>query len=566
MAINLDNIVKEPTSTNTGTTVEPTTGNILQQPTEPNAEINLKSYDGTDIISVKSSDNSIDILYTNIKQVLNAIQESDIDNNKKLATIKSIVDFVNQKIQGNSILSFNTKSSFDLYLSSSPTVTNYVFVTDSAPFSFTDSSGGSYTNVEWMELIVIVDNSVVTTKVTSTNQTSILTEQAIVTAMSSSTTDYFVNATEKSKIGNLPSNTTSDITNLTNNKVDKVAGKGLSTEDYTTTEKNKVSNIPSDTNSSLTTLTSDVASKLNKEYPEIKGSLASLTGSDHMDIILIYKAINNDVPVGYAFQKSGSNYYALIKGSPNDETLDFYIGSSTNMSALDKIFTIKSNGVTSEKGYFTGTNSKIRYYKGAHSNDGSVSMDIGRIISGDFAGIKIKETWDSTASKNNHFVEIHVNNNGTTKKLATFQNDSLTVDGTIQGNSVISNGALLGSDALSYTDTISLTLAEKELNFIVKNWNKNIITFCGAGANSFTTFPAITENGSDTEFKVGDSFIIQNMNSSNNITLNLSNKYWVNSHVGTINDAGNFSLASTKGYQFVASIYGGLFVWLIREF
>jgi len=35
------------------------------------------------------------------------------------------------------------------------------------------------------------------------------------------------------------------------NKVDKVSGKGLSTNDYTTTEKNKVANVPADTTTAL---------------------------------------------------------------------------------------------------------------------------------------------------------------------------------------------------------------------------------------------------------------------------------------------------------------------------
>jgi len=42
-----------------------------------------------------------------------------------------------------------------------------------------------------------------------------------------------------------------DITSLEETKVDKVTGKQLSTEDYTSAEKTKVANVPSDTNSSL---------------------------------------------------------------------------------------------------------------------------------------------------------------------------------------------------------------------------------------------------------------------------------------------------------------------------
>lgn len=40
-------------------------------------------------------------------------------------------------------------------------------------------------------------------------------------------------------------------TNIDLEKVDKVDGKGLSTEDYTTGEKAKVANLPLDTNSKL---------------------------------------------------------------------------------------------------------------------------------------------------------------------------------------------------------------------------------------------------------------------------------------------------------------------------
>jgi len=43
------------------------------------------------------------------------------------------------------------------------------------------------------------------------------------------------------------------------NKVDKVEGKGLSTEDYTTAEKAKVANIPEDTNAQLADIATDVS-------------------------------------------------------------------------------------------------------------------------------------------------------------------------------------------------------------------------------------------------------------------------------------------------------------------
>lgn len=60
-----------------------------------------------------------------------------------------------------------------------------------------------------------------------------------------STEDY--TTTDKNKVANLPSNTNTELAN----KVDKVSGKGLSANDYTTTDKNKVANVPSNTTAEL---------------------------------------------------------------------------------------------------------------------------------------------------------------------------------------------------------------------------------------------------------------------------------------------------------------------------
>lgn len=76
-----------------------------------------------------------------------------------------------------------------------------------------------------------------------------------------STNDY--NNTDKGKVDNLPANTNTALAG----KVDKIAGKGLSTNDYTTTEKNKVANLPANTNAELNKKanTSDVYSKTDAD-------------------------------------------------------------------------------------------------------------------------------------------------------------------------------------------------------------------------------------------------------------------------------------------------------------
>lgn len=57
----------------------------------------------------------------------------------------------------------------------------------------------------------------------------------------------YVTAAEKDKIANLPENTDTALSK----KVDKVTGKGLSTNDYTNTDKGKVDNLPNDTDAEL---------------------------------------------------------------------------------------------------------------------------------------------------------------------------------------------------------------------------------------------------------------------------------------------------------------------------
>ena len=60
-------------------------------------------------------------------------------------------------------------------------------------------------------------------------------------------TKKYVTAAEKNKLENAPDDTNAALVN----KVDKVSGKGLSTEDYATADKNKVTNLPANTSEEL---------------------------------------------------------------------------------------------------------------------------------------------------------------------------------------------------------------------------------------------------------------------------------------------------------------------------
>ena len=72
---------------------------------------------------------------------------------------------------------------------------------------------------------------------------------------------------DKTKLDALPTN--DQLTELLNGKVDKVSGKGLSTNDYTTNEKNKLGALP--TNDQLTTA---LNAKADKDTDAVSGNLA----------------------------------------------------------------------------------------------------------------------------------------------------------------------------------------------------------------------------------------------------------------------------------------------------
>lgn len=81
--------------------------------------------------------------------------------------------------------------------------------------------------------------------ITSAERTSWNNKVDKVSGKGLSTNDY--TTAEKNKVTNIPSDTNASLAN----KVDKVNGKGLSTNDYTTAEKGKVANVPTNTNTEL---------------------------------------------------------------------------------------------------------------------------------------------------------------------------------------------------------------------------------------------------------------------------------------------------------------------------
>jgi len=79
-----------------------------------------------------------------------------------------------------------------------------------------------------------------------------------ITGKGLSTNDY--TNEDKAKVNNLPSNTIAEL----NNKVDKISGKGLSTNDYTNADKAKVANLPENTIGELSDINDELTDRLHK--------------------------------------------------------------------------------------------------------------------------------------------------------------------------------------------------------------------------------------------------------------------------------------------------------------
>lgn len=85
------------------------------------------------------------------------------------------------------------------------------------------------------------------------------------------------NQNYRPKIQNLPPNTMSKIQDLQDGKVDRVTGKGLSTNDYTNPDRSKVSYLPSNTGSEISSLDSRT-STLEGDVHDIEVNLSGLAG------------------------------------------------------------------------------------------------------------------------------------------------------------------------------------------------------------------------------------------------------------------------------------------------
>lgn len=141
-------------------------------------------------------------------------------------------------------------------------------------------------------------------------------------------TRKYMTAAEKTKLGNVPNDTNAAL----NGKVNKVTGKQLSTEDYTTTDKNKVANIPADTTAEL----SKKAVTLNKTAT-LGTSWTTATGYVQQ-VVTVQGILATDTPIidlitaTADFEAQEEAWGKVFKATAGANQITFYAKEATETS------------------------------------------------------------------------------------------------------------------------------------------------------------------------------------------------------------------------------------------
>lgn len=158
-------------------------------------------------------------------------------------------------------------------------------------------------------------------------------------------------------------------------KVDKVDGKGLSTEDYTTAEKNKVANVPLNTNAELAAKVDKVAGRSlvpDEDIITLQNTSGINTGDQDLSGLVEKKANHSLVP-DLEIEK--------LAEYPEFEDLEFSYESLSNKTSDIESNKTSINKYPSTKGVVdyvaasqTETNIMIKYF------EDFVSLDDGEMV------------------------------------------------------------------------------------------------------------------------------------------------------------------------------------------
>ncbi|AUR96488.1 hypothetical protein NVP1225O_36 [Vibrio phage 1.225.O._10N.261.48.B7] len=291
-----------------------------------------------------------------VRQIVNAINTGDDDNDMKLPTVQAVMSFLAGAVTATiDFAEFTSKAAFDTFISDGGFIPTIAFVTDTTPFDYTDNTGHAGTDLDWMFVVCVEENSIVTTSMINNSDISNLTGDEISSIIAATEDVNFVNDSDLSRIRNLPDNTADAL----GGKVNTETGKGLSQNNFTDAQRSKVDNSPSNTNTAL-------SEKLDKQSTGVNVRVTN-NGSGDGSLELENTAADLDERLWRIKPKTdGSTVIeALDDGGSVTETFEF------DQSGAFKAKTIKQNNYS-----VVATNDPMYVLLSALFNTNVLSQDV----------------------------------------------------------------------------------------------------------------------------------------------------------------------------------------------
>ncbi|AUR83936.1 hypothetical protein NVP1046O_11 [Vibrio phage 1.046.O._10N.286.52.E3] len=311
-----------------------------------------------------------------VRQIVNVINTGDDDNDMKLPTVQAVMTFLAGAVTATiDFKELTSKAAFDTFISDGGFIPTIAFVTDTTPFDYTDNTGHTGTDLDWMFVVCVEEDGVVTTSMINNSDISSLTGAEIASIIAATEDVNFVNDSDLSRIRNLPDNTTDAL----GGKVDSEVGKGLSQNNFTDAQRSKVDNSPSDTNTAL-------SGKLDKQSTGVNVRLTN-NGSGDGSLELENTAADLDERLWRIKPKTdGSTVIeALDDGGDVTETFEF------DQSGAFKAKTIKQNNYS-----VVATNDPMYVLLSALFGIGSLTQDmVLQSESGSVITLKVADNADS---------------------------------------------------------------------------------------------------------------------------------------------------------------------------
>ena len=306
-------------------------------------------------------------------------------------------------------------------------------------------------------------------------------------------------------------------------KVDKVTGKGLSTNDYTDPEKSKVSNLPANANTTFATKT-ELTDALSSVY-KYKGSVntygnlpSNATAGDVYNVVASY----NGVPAGTNWAWNGSSWDAL------GGTVTGYVADTTTVNGKP----LSSNVTLTAADVSAVPTTRTVNGKALSSDISLTASDVGALATG---GTAAKATADASG---NNIVNTYATKTELTNGLAGKQNN-LTFDSAPTSGS--SNPVTSGG-VYSAINTVNTSISS--LQSLVANKQDKL------------TFDTTPTSGSSNPITSGGVYTaINNVSVSLPATGSSSKPIYINS--SGVPTACSYSIGTAASYGVTTSVTSG---------